>query len=68
MPLLLDATSQKSVDTFLAYQRTQQVDVPQLLASARTTEEMQEVLRAKLVACIKAGDTLLLRLKASPRL
>ena len=35
----------------------------QLLSSARTPEEMREVLRAKLVACMKAGDTLMLRLK-----
>ena len=35
----------------------------QLMASARSVAEMREVLRSSLVRCMKAGDTLLLRLK-----
>ena len=34
VPLLLDATSSHSVDTFLAYQRTQQIDMPQVRGGA----------------------------------
>lgn len=37
----------------------------QLLSSDRSVEEMREVLRARLVSCMKAGDKLLLRLKVS---
>ncbi|KAG1671552.1 hypothetical protein FOA52_011274 [Chlamydomonas sp. UWO 241] len=65
VPLLLDTTAERSVDTFLAYQRTQAVDMPQLTASARTVEEIREVLRAKLVSCMKNGDMLLLKFKDS---
>jgi len=30
VPLLLDQTESRSVDTFLGYQRTQQIDMPQV--------------------------------------
>eukprot|EP00798_Chlamydomonas_sp_ICE-L_P031685 gene31685-6889_t len=62
-PLILDLTSDNKVDTFLAYQRTQLIDVGQLTSSARSVEEMREVFRSKLVSAMKAGDVLLLKLK-----
>lgn len=50
---------------YLAYQRTQAVDVPQLFSSDRSPLETRECLRAALVRAMKAGDTLLLRLRDS---
>mmetsp|Transcript_5484 Transcript_5484/g.14034 ORF Transcript_5484/g.14034 Transcript_5484/m.14034 type:complete len:492 (-) Transcript_5484:229-1704(-) len=61
--LLLDSTTDRIVDTFLMYQRCVAVDMMQLMESRRTTEEIREVLRSKMVTAMKAGDKFLLRLK-----
>ena len=68
-PLLIDATSERLVDTFYSYQAAIIVEAKKMVldvAMKRAThEEVMESLRLQLVNCMKFGQTLYIRMADS---